>query len=185
MAEDKETLLKFPRTPHIYDLGGSAVTRDDLLLDARDAEALLRTPLTLEEKLDGANLGISITADYRILCQNRSHYVNGETHSQFKRLPQWLAEHQGELFEALEPERHILFGEWLYARHSVPYSRLPDYFLAFDIYDRHAGHFLSRCVSRSAPPPSSPTRRDEREAAQQGARSAAGGHQHSPGAGAV
>jgi hypothetical protein len=37
----------------------------------------------------------------------------------------------------LEPGRHILFGEWCRAQHSVFYSRLPDYFLAFDIWDRY------------------------------------------------
>ena len=37
---------------------------------------------------------------------------------------------------------YILFGEWLYARHSVHYRRLPHYFFEFDIYDKQAGAFL-------------------------------------------
>ncbi len=37
----------------------------------------------------------------------------------------------------------ILFGEWCYARHSIFYDRLPDWFLGFDIYDKQFGRFLS------------------------------------------
>ena len=37
----------------------------------------------------------------------------------------------------------MLFGEWCYARHSIFYDRLPDWFLGFDIYDKRFGRFLS------------------------------------------
>ena len=33
----------------------------------------------------------------------------------------------------------VLFGEWCLARHSVPYTRLPGYFIAFDIYSKRSG----------------------------------------------
>ena len=44
----------------------------------------------------------------------------------------------------LEPERHILFGEWLYAKHSIHYAQLPSYFIAFDMFDRKENKFYSR-----------------------------------------
>lgn len=37
----------------------------------------------------------------------------------------------------------MLFGEWCYALHSVRYTRLPDWFLAFDVYDQQLGKFWS------------------------------------------
>lgn len=40
------------------------------------------------------------------------------------------------LCQILEPNRHILFGEWLFAKHSKHYTSLPAYFIAFDIYDK-------------------------------------------------
>jgi RNA ligase len=39
--------------------------------------------------------------------------------------------------------RYILFGEWVYARHSVHYRQLPHYFFEFDIYDKQREVFLS------------------------------------------
>ena len=150
-GDDTPALFKFPRTRHLFDAGGHGVSRDDLLMDRTEADAFYskrggrQTVVTVEEKVDGANLGISISpSDYRIMVQNRAHYVNSQTHKQFALLDQWLDEHSAALFDVIEPGRHVLFGEWLYAKHSIHYTRLPGYFLAFDIYDRKAGRFLSR-----------------------------------------
>ena len=44
--------------------------------------------------------------------------------------------------EAMLEDRYLLFGEWLYARHSVHYRRLPHYFFEFDVYDKRAEVFL-------------------------------------------
>eukprot|EP01012_Entosiphon_sulcatum_P031287 TRINITY_DN3924_c0_g1_i2.p1 TRINITY_DN3924_c0_g1~~TRINITY_DN3924_c0_g1_i2.p1 ORF type:complete len:1006 (-),score=130.86 TRINITY_DN3924_c0_g1_i2:8-3025(-) len=134
-------LFKFPRTAHLINAG--AATRDDLVQSAAALAEWFGKSVTVEEKVDGANLGISLTKDYRPQCQNRSHYVTSESHTQFRGLDEWLAEHGGDLCSILEPERHILFGEWLLATHSIHYTRLPDRFLAFDIYDRTVGKFLA------------------------------------------
>ena len=40
----------------------------------------------------------------------------------------------------------ILFGEWLYATHSIEYNKLPDYFLAFDLYNKKEDLFYSRKI---------------------------------------
>jgi len=97
----------------------------------------------LHEQVDGSNLGISITQDHQLLFQNRSHYVNIETQAQWKQLESWASQHPG-IYQVLNPNL-ILFGEWMYARHSIHYTNLPDLFLAFDIYDKTKGKFLSRC----------------------------------------
>jgi hypothetical protein len=79
-------IAKFPRTHHLFDTGGSAVSSDDLVLATGDELGTWFGPdareLVVQEKIDGANLGISLTADYQVLCQNRSHYVNSSSHSQ-------------------------------------------------------------------------------------------------------
>lgn len=157
-------LFKFPRTKHLFDAGGSGVSRDDLLMDLGEEGSLYSksskskgarskaTPrsggklVAMEEKVDGANLGISIDADtLQFRVQNRSHFINAKTHRQFGTLDTWLSEHSEGLFRVLGPDpgRYVLFGEWLYATHSIAYTRLPDYFLAFDVYDREIGKFLS------------------------------------------
>ena len=154
-------LFKFPRTKHLFDAGGSGVSRDDLLMDPGEegkfysksskgkgrGKAGRGTLVAMEEKVDGANLGISVDAEtLQFKVQNRSHFINSKTHRQFSSLDSWLSEHSEGLFKVLgsEPGRYVLFGEWLYATHSIAYTRLPDYFLAFDVYDRKVERFLSR-----------------------------------------
>jgi len=144
-------LLKFPRTEHIVNLG--AATSDDLV-DSAGVDALLRLDppahVVITEKVDGANMGFSLSGDRtKILVQNRSHYVNPSYHEQFKKLGVWIEEHRDDLYRILDrdphfPQRYILYGEWMAATHSVSYNKLPDWFLAFDLYDRSSGEFVDR-----------------------------------------
>mmetsp|Transcript_110266 Transcript_110266/g.212512 ORF Transcript_110266/g.212512 Transcript_110266/m.212512 type:complete len:1400 (+) Transcript_110266:87-4286(+) len=140
----EERELKFPSTAHIKNLG--AATRDDKLVDEQRRKRFIGSGLVVcvEEKIDGANLGISLDSQYRPRLQARSKLVNWETDYQFRGLEEWLAEHGASLCEILERNNDILFGEWCAYRHTVEYTRLPGYFFAFDIYDRRAGRFLSR-----------------------------------------
>ena len=147
-------LFKFPRTPHFLDLG--ATSADDLVANlpppSRSSDPHVVVVIT--EKVDGSNMGFSLSSDSdrqrrRILVQNRSHYVNPATHEQFKKLDAWIDRHREDVLKILDrdehfPERFVLFGEWMYATHSIPYTRLPDTFLAFDLYDRRDDVWASR-----------------------------------------
>ncbi|KAG9056880.1 hypothetical protein FS842_009321 [Serendipita sp. 407] len=147
-------LYKFPRTPHLINLG--AATEDDLhqtnLTDSSNPSIIESgSCVVITEKIDGANLAFSLGADGRILVQNRAHWVNSKTHVQFKHLDLWVDEHREGIYSVLAldetfPQRYVLFGEWMVCVHSIHYSRLPDRFLAFDLYDRTTGIFASRDV---------------------------------------
>lgn len=147
--DDAAGLFKFPRTRHFADTGSG--TRDDLVLTPAQCANFLNRPVDVEEKIDGANVGVSICAATRkVLVQNRSHFVTAAHHAQFKPLDKWLSQHSAELWALLRPGRDILFGEWCVATHSIPYTRLPDVFVAFDLYDRCARRFFSRERLRAA-----------------------------------
>lgn len=133
--------FRFPQTPHLTWLGQEA-PRDDKLLDAAEVRALLAERVLVEEKLDGANLGLSLAPDGTLRAQNRGQYLLEPHAGQFSRLPAWLAQHGDAIRAALRPEL-MLFGEWCAARHSLDYGTLPDWFLVFDVYDRNAGRFWS------------------------------------------
>jgi hypothetical protein len=59
--------------------------------------------------------------------------------AQFGKLDVWVQTHATELHQILTPGRHVLYGEWLAAKHSIRYTKLPDLFLAFDIFDKGPG----------------------------------------------
>ncbi|CAO3570897.1 unnamed protein product [Mortierella alpina] len=45
---------------------------------------------------------------------------------------------------------YVLYGEWLYAKHSVKYTGLRSWFVPFDLLDVKTGTFVSRAVFRNA-----------------------------------
>ncbi len=99
--------------------------------------------LVVEEKLDGANAAISFDAGGALRLQSRGHYLTGGPRErQFAPLKSWVATVSHRLWSALG-ERYVLYGEWLYAKHTVFYDALPHYFCAFDVYDRDDDAFLS------------------------------------------
>lgn len=137
----KADFFKFPSTSHLSTMPGVDIRVDKVLTES-ERDAFLRHELTVEEKVDGANLGISFDADGNIHAQNRSSYLHFPGSGQWKKLGEWLALHTDALFQHLS-DQYILFGEWCYAQHSIFYDRLPDWFLAFDIYDRESRRFLA------------------------------------------
>jgi ATP-dependent RNA circularization protein (DNA/RNA ligase family) len=137
-----DSFVKFPRTPHLFWLGRTT-PRADKVLDPVEAGELLRRPVAIEEKVDGACVGISLIPTGELRVQNRGSYLAPGVHPQFRPLWSWLAAHEKALRDTLA-SGWILFGEWCYAQHSVYYDALSDWFLAFDVYDRQAGRFWSR-----------------------------------------
>jgi ATP-dependent RNA circularization protein (DNA/RNA ligase family) len=136
-----DDFFKFPSTPHLAILGDIDL-RDDKVMSEPERNDFLRHELIVEEKVDGANLGISFDRDANVRVQNRGSYLQLPGVGQWKKLAEWLAPKVDALFEQLS-DRFILFGEWCYARHTVAYDRLPDWFLGFDAYDRKAARFFS------------------------------------------
>lgn len=134
--------FRFPRTPHLLWLG-TGEAREDKVLLPDEVNTLLSGPVSVEEKVDGANVGISLSPVDGLRAQNRGAYINRQTcHPQFKPLFRWLDVHRHALSDVLLADL-ILFGEWCFAVHSVRYTKLPDWFLAFDVYDQRHGEFWS------------------------------------------
>ncbi len=121
-------LVKFPRTAHLFYTSASAVTDDDLVLPENDSFFKVLTEpnarLSIEEKIDGANLSISLSLKGDILVQNRSQYISSGEHAQFSRLNVWMETNREQIRAILKPscpsKRSILYGEWVVAKHSIP-----------------------------------------------------------------
>lgn len=133
---------KFPHTPHLIWLG-DGTPREDKVLPKGEAAEFLSGDVVIEEKVDGANLGLSVGPDMRLRAQSRGNYLNpSHCHAQWKPLWPWLARREDAIVNALGFEL-MLFGEWCYAKHTVPYNGLPDWFLAFDVFEVSSRRFWS------------------------------------------
>ncbi|MBK04852.1 MAG: DNA ligase [Deltaproteobacteria bacterium] len=131
---------KYPRTHHIE---GSRLQPGDEDLDSVRFREIKGKHLVVEEKMDGANAGISFGPDGELRLQSRGHYLTGGARErQFHLFKQWASCIAPMLWEVIGT-RYVVYGEWLYAKHTMYYDMLPHYFMEFDILDLETGHFLS------------------------------------------
>lgn len=136
----EDGLLKYPRTPH---LEGSRLQPGDSDHDQAPLSVLAQGVAVIEEKLDGANSGVSFSSSGDLQLQSRGHFLTGGSRERhFNLFKQWAKAHEDTLFDLLS-DRYIMFGEWMFAKHSVYYDALPHYFLEFDIFDKQQRVFLS------------------------------------------
>ncbi len=139
MGASHGEFVKYPRTPHLF---GSAGTVDDKHFGPDESSRMLIDPsLIVEEKLDGTNVGLHFGPRGDLILQCRGHLITEGMHPQYDLLKQWTATKHATL-EGMLGDRYLLFGEWVYAHHSIPYRRLPHYFFEFDIYDKERVAFL-------------------------------------------
>lgn len=137
---------KYPRTRHIE---GSRLQRGDQDLSQVSLAELAGIPLVIEEKVDGANCAVSFTEDGKLLLQSRGHYLTGGARERhFDLFKQWAGAHQRAFHQALGA-RYVMYGEWVYAKHTIFYDALSHYFLEFDVLDRERECFLSTPARRA------------------------------------
>lgn len=140
----EDTIIKYPRTPHLQ---GSRLQHGDEDLSQRPFSDIAGKYVVLEEKIDGANSAVSFSEDGDLRLQSRGHFLTGgyrERH--YDLLKQWAVVQRDRLYDVLG-NRYIMYGEWMYAKHSIYYDVLPHYFMEFDVLDRLTGKFLDT-VSR-------------------------------------
>lgn len=107
---------KYPRTFHFPESPG--VGSDDKIVESLDG--VLNIPLIFTEKMDGSNA--CLTRDDVFA---RSH-SGPPTHASFDMLKSIHSIIRSDIPKGVE-----VYGEWLYAVHSIKYSTLPSYLMIF------------------------------------------------------
>lgn len=119
---------KYNRTPHFPWSKGS--TNDDKI--AKDISSLIGCPIVITEKCDGSNTCLEKNG-----CFSRAH-SGPPTHPSFDQFKALHASLKHHINDGLQ-----IFGEWLYAKHSIQYSKLPGYFLLFALRDLEKDEWCS------------------------------------------
>lgn len=133
-------IRKYDRTPHIR---GSRRCGDDFDLEDFPFDEVLKGKYVIYEfKIDGSNSGSSFD-DGRMILQSRGHELRGgPREKEFAMFKMWAQNYKNDLFDILG-NRYIMYGENMYAKHTIYYDKLPAYFLEFDIFDKEKNIFLS------------------------------------------
>ena len=93
--------FRFPHTPHIAWVGEDS-PRGDKELTPPEVKELLTSTVIIEEKVDGANIGISIGENNQLQVQNRGQYLSIPYSGQFSRLNSWLGQYQFAIKDQLD-----------------------------------------------------------------------------------
>lgn len=113
-----DTSPKYNRTFHLpWSPGG---TSDDKV--AKDLSVILNNDIIITEKMDGSNTSLELGG-----CFARTH-SGPPNHPSFDGLKALHATIQHKL-----PDGVQLFGEWLFAKHSIAYDKLPSFFMLFNV----------------------------------------------------
>ena len=132
------TIFKYPSTAHIE---GSGIQKGDDK-EIVPFEHLFGKRLVIEEKEDGANTGISFNENtLELQLQSRGHFLTGNDWPEFDPFKTWANTWTDKLFDMIGT-KYVMYGEWMYAFHSVYYDRLPHFFMEFDLYDKENKVFL-------------------------------------------
>lgn len=145
-------LPHFPRTPHLPWKPNASPA--DVV--ARDAEAavIFKKSVTIEEKIDGASVGFSVI-DGHPSIRNREHFLKkgfvGKTAAKKQFASIWnYYYNNSKKFETLTKlGPYSVYGEWMLMQHGIFYDRLPDLFIAYDIWNWQLGQWLPPDQSRA------------------------------------
>jgi len=121
--------IKYPSTPYLHISPGYDV--NDINLP--DLKSFLNVPLVVTIKMDGSNAQLRYDA---VAARNGAH----ADHHSFDMLKSQFVN-----IQALIPKNIQIFGEWLYAKHSIHYTdqlSLQSLFQVFSVYDADACMFL-------------------------------------------
>ena len=117
-------------TPNNHVAGKRMMSKDDI-------QALITGKVTIEEKIDGANVGIigvhqsEFSSETPFRLQKRSSLVDFSEHEQFNRFKAWAMERWSNWFKLRKGI--VVYGEFMWATHHIFYDSLPDWFVCFDV----------------------------------------------------
>jgi hypothetical protein len=138
-------IIKYPRTPHVE---GSRFQPGDHDLDSIPFRRLQGRHVVVEEKVDGANAALRFDDSGQLHLQSRGHFLTGGAREKhFAMFKQWAALQAPALWAVLG-SRYVVYGEWLYAKHTMFYDSLPHYFLEFDVLDLETSRYLGTTARR-------------------------------------
>lgn len=144
----------YPRTTLLpYKPNG---TKDDLVASESEAAVIFETHhLFVEEKLDGASVGFSVLDDsgrrparHPVIRSRDRILSKGSTKGEFAPIWTWFYKSRDRFEAAIGDEPYSIYGEWMLLQHGIFYDSLPDWFIAYDIYNYRNGKFLAPELAR-------------------------------------
>jgi len=144
-------LPAFPRTPHLPH--NPNAESDDIIATNVEVRPLFTKLVNIEEKIDGASVGIT-SFEGNPVIRNREHVLNKAyskntaAKKQFASIWNWFYKNKDKFKRLASMGPYSVYGEWCIAQHGIFYNKLPDWFIAYDIYNYEQDKFISPVLAR-------------------------------------
>ena len=127
--------MKYPRIAHVA--FSSITDPDDFYTDIN----IFNREWIVEEKIDGSQTGCQFIDGSPDVRNRNTDILHGGSDRQYHPFPAWFNARYDALWNLLG-NQFILFGEWMFHVHTKHYTKLPDWFIAFDMLDKATDAFL-------------------------------------------
>ena len=138
-----------PEYPSLQHLPYKPNNKGDKIATEKEASVIFNlTNVTIQEKIDGANCGMAFIDDYPILRSRTKILKKGQelstpARAQFGPAWNWMYNKKNSFIILNEFGPYSVYGEWMLQQHGLFYDALPDWFIAYDIYDYEKKEFIN------------------------------------------
>lgn len=146
----KDVLPEYPATLH---LPWKPNSKGDKVATPQEAAVIFDGEITcVQEKIDGANCGMAYLDGHPVVRNRTKILRKGQemknpSLAQFSSAWNWMHQNKAK-FDALEEHGPFsVYGEWMVQQHGMEYDALPDWFIAFDVYDWERGVYIDPLIA--------------------------------------
>lgn len=78
----------------------------------------------------------------RVYLNNLLPNLNNPSAAQFASAWNWMHQNKSMFLNLDQHGPYSVYGEWMVQQHGMEYDALPDWFIAYDVYDFEKGHYI-------------------------------------------
>jgi hypothetical protein len=144
-ASIKDVLPEYPATRH---LPWKPNNKSDRVASFEEAAVIFVGDRTcVQEKIDGANCGMAYIDGHPVVRNRTKVLRKGQelknpSKAQFASAWNWMHQNKAKFDILAEQGPYSVYGEWMIQQHGMVYDTLPDWFIAFDVYDWEKCHYI-------------------------------------------
>jgi hypothetical protein len=141
----KDILPEYPSTRH---LPWKPNNKGDKVATEAEASVIFSSALVaVQEKIDGANCGMGYLDGHPVVRSRSKILRKGQdlknpSQAQFASAWNWMHKNAGRFQRLDSYGPYSVYGEWMIQQHGMAYDNLPDWFIAYDLYDWEKGLYL-------------------------------------------
>lgn len=134
----KDVLPEYPSTRH---LPWKPNSKGDKIASESECQIIFTGDFTsIQEKIDGANCGMCFFDGHPVVRNRTKILRKGQelknpSLKQFSSSWNWMHENKEKFKILADFGPYSIYGEWMIQQHGMEYDLLPDWFIAYDLFD--------------------------------------------------